>query len=728
MTQDKLFGNASWITAKNETGTKVFHILRSAFLCGKVNKATLRVVGLGFFTCRMNGRLVTDRLYLPLSTDYEPRENCPKDEVLTGHRLYVPEFDVSSLLAEGENILTIHYGGGWYTFEEGCYGAPKVIYRLQVETDEGTIEICSSENDRIGGSYVSGYYLTNLEEHDYSAFDDAAFVLDFDDGMWDHAVLAKPLDTEYLEDSLCPADIVAERIVPTAILEEEDTISYDCGRNLTGYPVLRLQAKKGERIEVCFSEERMEDGRPHPKYAHKQTFIIISDGTDRMVHPEFTWYAFRYFSVKGSAKVCEVCFVRADIALTSVFDSDNETLNWLYQASVNTLFCNMHTGIPSDCPHRERRGYTGDGQLTCHAVMNMMDAKRFYEKWIADIGDCQDRYSGHVQYTAPYLRSGGGPGGWGCAIVFVPYAYYRHYGETAPLFRLYGQMLRYCDYLEAHSRNGLVISDKKGEWCLGDWCPPVPVILPAPYINNYFYIKSLQKMKEIAAIVGRECDIPLFDSRIAERKQALLDAYFDEKSGDFIGGVQGANAFAADIGIGNRKTYEQLVKRYRTMGRFDTGIFGTDVVTRVLFEHGDGEVAVSLLTSTDPISFESMRRAGATTLWEYWPQAFHERSRNHPMFGAVTAYLFDALLGIRQEAGSAGYERLVIAPVIVRSLNRASGKRMLPKGEVSVAYEKREDSILFTLSIPRGVRAAFRYDGVDTLLSEGRNVLEYRLT
>ena len=84
----------------------------------------------------------------------------------------------------------------------------------------------------------------------------------------------------------------------------------------------------------------------------------------------------------------------------------------------------MHTGIPSDCPHIERRGYTGDGQLVCRAAMDVLDAKDFYRKWIEDIADCQDRLTGHVQYTAPYIRSGGGPGGWGGAACIVPWRYY----------------------------------------------------------------------------------------------------------------------------------------------------------------------------------------------------------------------------------------------------------------------------------------------------------------
>ena len=104
--------------------------------------------------------------------------------------------------------------------------------------------------------------------------------------------------------------------------------------------------------------------------------------------------------------------------------------------------------------------------------MMLMDTKEFYRKWIQDILDCQDTLSGHIQYTAPYIRSGGGPGGWGCAIVEVPWQLYRHTGDVSVLAECYPAMRRYIDYLESHSEFGLVTRDKEGEWCLGDWCGP----------------------------------------------------------------------------------------------------------------------------------------------------------------------------------------------------------------------------------------------------------------
>lgn len=731
MDQREMFATAKWVCAGTYAaqnageldagGVPHFPILRGRFEASGVKKATLRVLGLGFFHCYINGKEITKDRFLPLSTDYEPRQDYPIDEKVTGHRMYVPEYDVTNLVADGENVIALHFGGGWYTADGASFGDPKAIYRIVLETDAGMQEVVSSCDDKIGDSYVKTYNFSRFENQDYTDFDDASLGRDFDDSAWPNAVPAKPVETDYLFCD-CPADREMELLPVTCIAVTAKGKVYDTGRNCASLPVLKLTGQAGEKVSVTFTEERKQNGTlALPWEWDIQHTSFISDGTDRVVQPMFTWFAYRYFEVEGEAEVLGARVIHTDVAVTSSFECDNTTLNWLYEAFLNTQLSNMHAGIPSDCPHLERRGYTGDGQLVCHAGMTTLDSRAFYHKWIGDISDCQDVYSGHVQYTAPYLRSGGGPGGWGCAIVEVPYQYYKHYGDTEPLSRLYGQMLRYFDYLETHSENGLVTSDKPGEWCLGDWCAPSVVALPAPFVNNYFYVKSLNRVIEIARLIGQEVDIPMLEKRMAERKAAMIAAYYNTWDGNFIGAFQGANAFAVDIGIGDERTYKNLVKYYDKLGHFDTGIFGTEVVSRVLFEHGDGDLAVRLLTSEHLTSFEGMRRAGSTTIWEYWPEEDDDRSHNHPMFGAVVAHLFDYLLGICQEPGNSGYNKIVIRPQLVKKIGQVSGSRTLSGGKVSVAYEKREDAVDMTIMIPEGIQAVFECSGESRCLSAGEN-------
>ena len=635
----EMFANAQWVTMQGNKDA--CYVLRGQFSVQDVKKATLRVLGLGFFHCYINGKRVGEDLFLPLNSEYEPRNNYPIGEQLSGFHTYVPEYDVTHLLQDGLNVIAVHFGGGWYTFKKGAensdFGLPKAIWRIFGEAQTGAFDFVSSEQDKIAPSFVYSSYLTCVERHDYRLLQETALANDYDDSAWANAVIAKPLQTEYAF-SNCPPDRVQERLTPQLVKRQGDCAVYSCGKNISGYAVIRVKAKCGGQVRVQFAEKVNEQGDLDEKYTHNQRMEIVSNGQERVVKPLFIWFGFAYFAVYGDAEVECVEVVHSNVQRAGGFISNNSTLNFLHEAFVQSMLTNMHAGIPSDCPHIERRGYTGDGQWTCHAAMTALDAQAFYTKWAQDIADGQDLLTGHIQYTAPYIRSGGGPGGWGCAIVEVPYRLYTHYADENVLHAYYPNMLRYFDFLDLHSVDNLVVSDVENVWCLGDWCTPKEMAIPEPFVNTYFYVKSLQTAVKIAKIIQKEQDVPKLQAKIDSLKGALL-RYMDE-NGDFCGGIQGANAFAVDIGIGDARTYENLTAHYHQTQALDTGIFATRVLIRVLLEHGDSQLATKLLCSQHVHSYHAMQQGGATTLWEYWPQSFKPvRSLNHHMFGAVTVYL-----------------------------------------------------------------------------------------
>ena len=732
MKQTDFFQNALWVGAPDRTASS-FSILRGHFVAETVRSATLAVLGLGFFRCYVNGHCINPDTFLPLSSDFEA--SCdPVGEVLTGHRIYVPEFDITPYVRQGDNVIALQYGGGWYTHVHRVFGLPKAIWRVTVDDGRDSHTYGSDDTCRVAGGVVGDYLFAKYEIQEHVAGYDLLGA-DLDDSGWERAVITEQLETDYCRTD-CPWDALIEERPLTVIGQGAGggTV-YDCGENTTGYPVLELHAEAGETVEVLFSEALLPDGGIDPTHAHKQRFAVVSDGLARTVQPQFTWFGFRYFELVGSATPLCVKVVHADVATSSEFSCSNETLNWIYRTFLHTMRCNLHTGHPSDCPHIERRGYTGDGQLTCHAVLSTLDARALYEKWMVDIADCQDTLSGHVQYTAPYIRSGGGPGGWGCAIVEVPYQLYRHYGDMSVLERYYPSMKRYIDYLEAHSEFGLVTGDKEGEWCLGDWCGPIilypdlditshnqQVLLPAPMVNTYFMVKSLLQMARIARLLGQDGDAATYEAEAERRKSAIRAAYFNTFDHNFIMNVQGANAYAVDLGLGDTATYENLVRYYRRLGHFDTGIFATDILIRVLFERGDENLAVDLLQNDGPQGYEHWRQNGATTFHEYW-DSNRSRSHNHPMFGAPVAYFFEYLLGIRQTEDGAGYTDLVISPRAVSRFDWMSGSMTTPQGRVSVRYERDGDAVCFTVTLPRDTAAVFRYDGEEHVLHEGENVI-----
>lgn len=728
MEQREIFGEAKWIGVGEDCAVPY---LRDDFYIDHLKKAEIVLCGLGFFELYLNGKRVGDHCFEPVTSDYVKRNisvnGQPFDEEMK-HRTYCVKYNISDYLKDGDNKLAVMLGPGWFgtkieMYDNAVsYGSVRLIYRLTLEDGEGRYsEVLSRESVRWTESPVIASSLFGSEKHDYAAFTCDGWQL-VDKTNWKPVEILDNLQCDYqIQD--CPADKVVRKIQPIMIKQFGECRVYDAGENITGWVVLRTSERKREKITVHFSEELNSCGALNKYFRHGQEWEVKTDGTERKIHPHFTWFGFRYFSVTGYADVEAVEVIHSDIKVTSSFSCGSETLNWVYDAYIRTQLCNMHAGIPSDCPHIERRGYTGDGQLVCRSSLLLLDSHDFYRKWMRDIMDCQDIHTGHIQYTAPYTRCGGGPGGWGSAIISVPLTYYRQYDDKGPLREMYPGMLKYLEYLEAHSENDLVISDRGNEWCLGDWCTPGEIRIPEPFVNTYFHVKSLQNIRKIEEILGLPYSDPNKEKEV-RIQNAICRYYFDETTGDFAGGVQGANGFALDIGLGDERTLENLVNYYNEKKAYDTGIFGTEIVTRILFEKGYQRTALSLLDSKDAVSYEGWRKAGATTLWEYWPGEY-ERSHSHPMFGAVTYLLFEYILGIRQKG--AGWKEIIISPLQIKEFPSARGYITTPQGRIGVSYFEKDGKKVFLLDIPEMTEAEFVWGGEQKKLLPGMNTLEFHL-
>ena len=205
------------------------------------------------------------------------------------------------------------------------------------------------------------------------------------------------------EAKLCQADFPRDRVVrtitPKVIYTFGDRKIYDIGEEAAGYAVVTFPeyARKNEVAETRYADELHEDGSLNFHYCggtnrmQRDRFVYADTGLTEF-YPHFTWHTARYIELTGIADVKEYRVVQTDLPQLSEFHSDNETLNWIFDAYVRTQQANVHGCVPSDCPHRERLGYTGDGQLTCGAVMSVFDARELYRKWAQDIRDCQDNH------------------------------------------------------------------------------------------------------------------------------------------------------------------------------------------------------------------------------------------------------------------------------------------------------------------------------------------------
>ncbi|MBQ3762211.1 MAG: family 78 glycoside hydrolase catalytic domain [Clostridia bacterium] len=728
MKQQEVFGKAQWLGFDGLTETPV---VRASFEAKDTVKAEIVICGLGYFELYINGQRVSEDLFVPATSDY-----CHRDITVNGqpfdehfrHRCYYLKYDVLPFLKDGKNELGAALGPGFFAQETWSYdgnvrfGEVRLCYRILLTDVRGnTTEVVSGKDARWRQGEVTKCNLFRGETHDLNVCPPDWATMDPSD--WNEVRILPPMETEYqLQD--CPADRVIRAVVPMQLWEGPRGKLYDLGENVTGWVILLDRSKKGETIEVRFGEMLDARGQLESHYTHNQKWQIVSDGAGRTIHPRFTWLGFRYFVVQGKADVLCAAVIHTDAQVTSSFRCASPVMNWLYEAYVRTQLDNLHGGIPSDCPHLERRGYTGDGQLTCESAMLAIDYRATVRKWMRDIMDCQDSVTGHVQNTAPYTRCGGGPGGWDIAIINVPLTYYRQYGDRQPLSEMYEGMVKYLEYLEMHSEGDLVVSDRAGEWCLGDWCTPDPIRLPPPYVNTYFKIKALDAMTEIDRILERP-DNPLWKARREKACRAIVKNYYDPGTHDFAEGIQGANAFALDVGLGDEITLSHFFERYEQLGSYDTGIFGTEIVTRLLGKKGRYDLEYKLLTSEKPNSFGSMMHTGATTLWEYWSDCEYQRSLNHPMFGAAGKQLFYDALGIRQAEGTVGWRKVCIEPRFMKWLPQAEGHITTPLGKIVVSYRKTLLKTKVCVEIPEGVQAELVVGGKAVKLTAGRNESEW---
>ncbi len=696
MAKNLVFDGCEWLEFKKDAEAVRF---RRSFTACEVKSASIDITSLGFFELYINGERISEDLNVPAWSDYEKRPldkiNMPIFDTLS-HRIYYLNYDITHSLRDGENVLGVHIGNGWYAQHESrnegftrC-GQLKLCYKITIETKSGE-KLCFV-SDKNGCFDTGEITRTNIyfgETHDMRLAKNGCFEPCFDCSDWEKHY-SVPAPKSLICKQECPSDKVIRLIEPKCIREFGDCKTYDLGEAVSGYAVLRFSNKRrDDTVFVRYADWLFEDGsldfESTGGTARMQRDVFINDGDyEGELYPRFTWHAARYFEVLGNAEVIEFRVVHSEIECISEFESSNETLNWIYNAYIRTQSNNIHCCVPSDCPHRERLGYTGDGQITVRSVLTNYDAKAMYRKWMQDIADCQDRYNGHVQHTAPFYGGGGGPGGWGGAIAIVPWNYYLFTGEIDILEKYYPHIIKYLHYLDLRSENGLVVREEDFGWCLGDWNPPGnKLIISEPFVNTYYFVKCLEIANKVAEILGTDSDKSFIDEKTASCKEALMSNFFDKDSGSFFGGAQAADAFMYDIALGDERLLGNIVKRYNELGHYDTGIFGTDILTKTLFRSGNASLAYKLLTSAHEISFDFMRRSGATTLWEEWSG---RNSKNHPMFGSVVEYFFTDILGIRQKEGSFNWSDYEIKPAEIPELEWARGSIRTPNGIIKAGY------------------------------------------
>ncbi len=643
---------------------------------GKVKSARVYISGLGYYELYLNGKKSGDHVLSPNQTNYDRRKREKWSESRIGNmntRVLYETHDITSLLQDGKNVIGVVLGNGWYQQADRpdepayLYDSPRLLAQIQIEYEDGRNETITSDASwkvstgpiLYNGLHSGEIYDARLEQKSWNE-------AGFDDSKWIQAELVRE-PTGTLKAQVSPSDRIVKTIRPVKVSQPEKGIyRFDMGQMMSGWARLKVSGEKGTKLKLVFTEEF------GPTYRQTDTYILKGEG-EEIWEPRFTWHAFRYVDVIGSsveltADKLEGRVVNTDIQPAGTFECSNMLFNQLLSNYRWTQLGNVHGGVPSDCPHRERRGYTGDGQISSRSAIYNFDMAQFYTKWLGDISDAQNHETGYVPNTTPYDDGGGGTP-WGAAYVIIPWYMYQYYGDLQLLQQHYKGMKHWIDFVKNNLNTDGILANQG----LGEWVPPAVVTIDPDYVNSCFYLLCCNLMAQISGALGEKNDQAYFSQLEKDAAFSINRVYFNRDKAEYSVGWQGANAYPLAYHFAAKENeqaiFDRLVQSLKDAKmHFDTGILGTPLLLQVLTEQGRIDLAYTLMNQRDFPSFGYMVERGATTIWETFQG---DVSHSHPMFGSVCEWFYRNLGGIIPDAVSPAFKHAIIKPYPVSGIDYA---------------------------------------------------------
>lgn len=728
-----------WIAAPWEKGNAP--LLRKSFRVGKtVRQAKMFISGLGYFELYMNGKRVGDDYLVPNFTNYTSRPGLKKagialDDDFRAYRVLYLSYDVTKYLQQGNNAMGVILGNGFYdcVYRWVCtFGHPCLLCQLKVTYTDGTEELVTSDTSwKVSpspivqnGPYIGELYDARLEDASWAS-------ASCDDATWRQAVLA-PKPDGALSAQSSPGDKVTEVLKPKSVKEiSSGRFEVDFGKEISGWiRVNNLQAKAGDTLDVSYVCES-------PLGIHKYVF---KDDKPVSYAPRFTWYVFSKAVISGvdhlSADQLQAEAVNTDVQVNASFACNNSLFNQIVEIWTRSQIDNMHGCVASDCPHRERSPYTGDGQIASAMVMSTFDAASFYEKWIRDMRDVQNVHDGYVPNGAPWQPGCGGGVAWGAAMNVMPWEYYLRYGDRKMLEDNFEPMRMQVDYMfKWLTADSIMFQQKTNygtstvqKWLnLGDWSPAYG--MPATeLVHTFFLWQCLDYTARAARALDKKADAKHY-ADLAERIRMAFHRKFynaaEHSYGDF-----GSNIYALKIGVPEdvkadvlRTLRQEIMVKYK--GHINTGFVAARFFFEVLAENGMIDVAYTVLNQRDFPSFGYWIAQGATVTWEQWDGG---NSRNHPMFGGGLVWLYRHLAGVRMDESAPGYRHFLVDPVFCDSITSARYAVESPYGTVSSSVHVDGARVTYDIQVPVGSTATLILpDKRRVELRQGRHHLTHTL-
>lgn len=623
-------------------------------------RAVLSVCGLGYGVFTLNGEPVTQDVLTTPFTRFDAT-------------VLYNTCDVTELLHAGANAAGALLGNGWYNDVGAVWdydrapwrNYPRLIFSLTAELENGgTVTVVSDAAWKSADGPVTYNHIRCGERYDARLEKPGFDRPGFDDSGWQPAFVCRG-----------PGGRLAEnrwpnvRVTDTLPMVRLAPNLFDARQNLSGWVRLRVRGERGQKITLRYSERLAPGGgldteninafNRGAELRHCDEYICAGGGPEEW-EPRFCYHGFRYVEVLGGPCGLELSarVVHTDLASVGTFECSDGMLNRIHAASrwsTLTNFCS----IPTDCPHREQNGWTGDAALSCEQALMNFDMTPAYEKWLNDFRDVQ-RPNGAVPGVVPTggwgFNWGSGPA-WDAALILIPLYVWRYTQNDLLLRNMWDCMERYLGFLGTMEQDGLL------DFGLGDWCAPrTAKMCPAGLTDTACYYVFACAMAEGAGVLKKD---PAPYRALAARVRAAFRARYVQNG---LPVPEGQTSLACVLTQGLLEPGEEAAAAARLAAlaeqngfHIDCGILGNKYIYRALSDRGYGEVLYKMVTNPTPPSYAWWIHSGMTTLCEDWEM---ENSLNHNMFSEVDLWFYRSLAGIRRDE-----KELVIEPVFLPELD-----------------------------------------------------------
>lgn len=745
--------SAKWISGNYRVNKKTRYpvdCFKKRFNVKNVVKARLYITACGLYEVEINGQRVGNFVLAPGHTDYTKR-------------IQLQTYDVAELLKNGENEITVELADGWYRGSCGAWGLKnqygtqtKLLAQLEITDKSGKVTVIGTDKS---------WAWSNDGEIRFADNKDGEII-----EAW-----RKPSYNAFAKETKCDVLPVASNNVPVT---EHERLSVknvittpngekvlDFGQNIAGYISFAVTAKKGQKIKLRFGEMFDENGEFTQKNfqcANKKRTRVTplqkieyycKDGLNEY-KTKFAIFGFQYVLIETDVEWVNENFtaiaVYSDMEETLSFNSSNGLLNKLVEAT-RWSAKNNHADVPTDCPTRERHGWTGDAQIFCDTAAYLFNYAPFARKYVADMIDGQ-RKNGKFRQITPkggidfYMNFMDGSAGWSDAGVLIPYRIYKRYGDKKILESSYAAMKRYADFkiktlgkrYPTAIKTGIDRKYKKyisnyGQ-SYGEWAEPTEVHItgfkdfacPHPEETTAYIVYMLQTMAEIAEILGKTDDKKRF-SEYAEKAKIGYGKLIECPKFSLDTDRQSKLVRPLYMNLLNEEQAEFAENRLIAAldnyeWRLGTGFLSTPFILYVL-EKIDVEYAYKLLENEQMPGWLFMPKMNANTIWESWEGTQAQggiASLDHYSKGAVSEWVFSEMCGIKVS----GENEFTIAPKAGGKFTFANCEYQSAYGKVKSGWKRENGKTTYKIVIPANTTAKVALPSGEKTLPAG----EYEFT